>query len=68
MVRAVRIFRVLKVFRDLRVMVSGIMSSAKPLLWALVLLFLIIFIFTVTLLPFVTEEIGKAEKDPRSHM
>eukprot|EP00927_Polykrikos_kofoidii_P017064 TRINITY_DN17749_c0_g1_i1.p1 TRINITY_DN17749_c0_g1~~TRINITY_DN17749_c0_g1_i1.p1 ORF type:complete len:593 (+),score=91.12 TRINITY_DN17749_c0_g1_i1:81-1859(+) len=44
-VRLVRVLRVMRAFSALRVMVLGVMNSAKMLLWALVLMFVIMFMF-----------------------
>ncbi|CAE8674432.1 unnamed protein product [Polarella glacialis] len=50
LVRVARILRVLRFFSELRVMVNGIMGSARLLLWALVLLSLVMFVFGVTII------------------
>merc|ERR1719471_1799045 len=58
--RLVRVFRVLRVarfFNDLRMMVSGIISSMKLLVWAVLLLLVIAFIFAVSVLELVSMEI-----------
>ena len=50
MVRLARILRIVKVvrfFSELRVMVNGVIGSAKSLVWALLLLLLVNFLFGV---------------------
>lgn len=48
LVRVARIIRMLRFFSELRVMVNGIMGSAKPLLWAFVFLLILMFMVGVT--------------------
>ncbi|CAE7753839.1 Cacna1h [Symbiodinium pilosum] len=43
LLRILRVFRVVRYFTDLRVMVQGILISSKTLVWALALLFLLMF-------------------------
>jgi len=43
LLRILRVFRVVRYFTDLRVMVNGILVSSKTLVWALVLLFMLMF-------------------------
>lgn len=59
LVRLVRVTRVFRFFQDLRVMVLGIYGSMKPLLWAMLLLTLIMYIFAVVILQFVSDELAK---------
>eukprot|EP00438_Fugacium_kawagutii_P025328 Skav230903 [mRNA] locus=scaffold3693:13363:14478:- [translate_table: standard] len=59
LVRVVRIFRVLRFFSDLRIMVMGIMGSFKALAWALLLLFIIIYVTGIIILQFVAEAAGE---------
>lgn len=59
LVRVVRIFRVLRFFSDLRIMVMGIMGSFKALAWALLLLFIIIYVTGIIILQFVSEAAGE---------
>ena len=49
-----RILRVVRFFSELRVMVYGIMGSAKSLLWALMLLTLVMFMASVTIMQLAT--------------
>ncbi|CAJ1439847.1 unnamed protein product [Effrenium voratum] len=58
LVRVVRVFRVLRFFADLRIMVMGIMGSFKALVWALLLLFIIIYVTGIIILQFVAEAAG----------
>mmetsp|Transcript_4101 Transcript_4101/g.9577 ORF Transcript_4101/g.9577 Transcript_4101/m.9577 type:complete len:408 (+) Transcript_4101:50-1273(+) len=43
LLRILRVFRVVRYFTDLRVMVHGILMSAKTLIWAIALLFVLMF-------------------------
>ncbi|CAE7812138.1 Cacna1h [Symbiodinium sp. CCMP2592] len=43
LLRILRVFRVVRYFTDLRVMVNGILVSSKTLVWALLLLFMLMF-------------------------
>lgn len=45
LVRVIRVVRTLRIFNDLRAMVRGIFTSIVSLVWALVLLFIICFVF-----------------------
>lgn len=54
LVRVARILRVVRFFSELRVMVYGIMGSAKSLLWALMLLTLVMFMASVTIMQLAT--------------
>jgi len=47
MVRVLRVIRVMRFFRELRLMVCSIMKSVVSLSWAMVLMGIIIFMFTV---------------------
>eukprot|EP00427_Karlodinium_veneficum_P064483 CAMPEP_0169342698 /NCGR_PEP_ID=MMETSP1017-20121227/20139_1 /TAXON_ID=342587 /ORGANISM="Karlodinium micrum, Strain CCMP2283" /LENGTH=741 /DNA_ID=CAMNT_0009438419 /DNA_START=46 /DNA_END=2271 /DNA_ORIENTATION=+ len=62
LMRVVRVVRVVRFFRDLRVMVFGIMNSMRTLSWAVLLLMLIIFVFAVTLVQAVAEELSQQAK------
>lgn len=55
LVRIVRVIRVMQFFRDLRVMVHGIMNSIRALFWCLVLLLMIMFMFAVCFTQVVTD-------------
>eukprot|EP00928_Gymnodinium_smaydae_P031908 TRINITY_DN23264_c0_g2_i1.p1 TRINITY_DN23264_c0_g2~~TRINITY_DN23264_c0_g2_i1.p1 ORF type:complete len:598 (+),score=57.58 TRINITY_DN23264_c0_g2_i1:71-1795(+) len=60
LIRIMRIVRVMRFFQDLRNMVSGILVSIKPLLWAMVLLTMIAFMFAIFILEMVSTEITAA--------
>ncbi|CAE7775554.1 CAC [Symbiodinium sp. CCMP2456] len=47
LVRVVRVFRVVKFFRSLRTLVQSLMATMKSLFWAMILLALIIYIFSI---------------------
>eukprot|EP00931_Biecheleriopsis_adriatica_P057510 TRINITY_DN34129_c0_g1_i1.p1 TRINITY_DN34129_c0_g1~~TRINITY_DN34129_c0_g1_i1.p1 ORF type:complete len:695 (+),score=120.51 TRINITY_DN34129_c0_g1_i1:60-2144(+) len=64
LVRSFRIIRVFAFFRDLRVMLAGIMSSTRPLFWALVLLLCIMYLLAVCLLQFAGLEFLAKSNDP----
>eukprot|EP00931_Biecheleriopsis_adriatica_P064630 TRINITY_DN39382_c0_g1_i1.p1 TRINITY_DN39382_c0_g1~~TRINITY_DN39382_c0_g1_i1.p1 ORF type:complete len:723 (-),score=112.29 TRINITY_DN39382_c0_g1_i1:55-1899(-) len=49
-VKVLRVIRTVRFFKDLRVMVNGVMSSAKSLLWAAVLLSLVMFVYGVVVM------------------
>jgi hypothetical protein len=55
-VRGFRIVRVFAFFRDLRVMVAGIVYSLYSLVWAMLLLMSMMFLFSVCLLQFAIDE------------
>jgi len=54
-VRVIRIIRVARFFRELRILISAILHSARPMLWAIVLLLMIMFICSVHLAQAVTD-------------
>lgn len=54
LVRVVRVMRTLRIFNDLRSMVRGIMTSIISLVWAVVLLFLILFVIGILVTQVVT--------------
>eukprot|EP00928_Gymnodinium_smaydae_P017392 TRINITY_DN16644_c0_g5_i1.p1 TRINITY_DN16644_c0_g5~~TRINITY_DN16644_c0_g5_i1.p1 ORF type:complete len:658 (+),score=80.83 TRINITY_DN16644_c0_g5_i1:99-2072(+) len=62
LVRIMRLVRVMRFFQDLRNMVSGILVSIKPLVWALVLLTMIAFMFSIFILEMVGTEILTATR------
>jgi len=55
--RVLKMIRLVKMLNDLRVMVAGILSSLKPLAWALLLLGIIMYVFSVCVLQFVAERV-----------
>jgi len=55
--RIVRVLRLVREFHDLEVMVMGILSSLKSLVWAMVLLGMIVFMFAAVFMEFVTNEL-----------
>ncbi|CAE7946587.1 SCN11A [Symbiodinium sp. KB8] len=63
LVRVARVLRVLRFFSDLRVMIMGVLSSLKALMWALILLFFIIYITAVCILQFVGEYLADNPQD-----
>jgi len=52
--RAIRIVRLLRFFKELRVMVFSILCCARPLLWAMLLVLVVIFVFGIYLTQIVT--------------
>jgi len=64
LVRSFRIVRVFKAFRDLRVMLAGILQSLRSLVWAGLLLLAIMYLVAVCLLQFAGEEMSLQELDP----
>jgi hypothetical protein len=63
--RIIRIIRLLRFFQDLRIMVAGILGSLQSLVWALVLLFLVMFVVATSVMQIVSEELAihKSQKD-----
>eukprot|EP00928_Gymnodinium_smaydae_P089561 TRINITY_DN7350_c0_g4_i1.p1 TRINITY_DN7350_c0_g4~~TRINITY_DN7350_c0_g4_i1.p1 ORF type:complete len:640 (+),score=110.64 TRINITY_DN7350_c0_g4_i1:23-1921(+) len=57
LVRVIRVVRVMRFFKDLRVMIASILMSVKSLCWALLLLFLLAFMFATFILEFVSGEL-----------
>jgi len=56
--RIIRIIRLLRFFQDLRIMVAGILGSLQSLVWALVLLFLVMFVVATSVMQIVAEELA----------
>merc|ERR1719356_361076 len=48
--RTMRVLRVTRFLRDLRVLLTGILSSIKSLFWALALLLMVTYLFSVCIL------------------
>lgn len=63
LVRLVRIVRLLRVFRQLRVVVQTVAASLKPLLWALILLSVVIFLSSVMILQLIDGERQELDAD-----
>mmetsp|Transcript_142830 Transcript_142830/g.362583 ORF Transcript_142830/g.362583 Transcript_142830/m.362583 type:complete len:653 (+) Transcript_142830:68-2026(+) len=63
-VRVARVVRVARIFSDLRIMVSGIFVSLKSLVWAILLLFLLAFMFGVLILEFVAGQLLEMDSRP----
>lgn len=57
-IRIVRSVRIMRFFRELRIMVYGIQSSVQSLIWALILLLLVMFVFSVYITQTVAEELS----------
>eukprot|EP00931_Biecheleriopsis_adriatica_P017007 TRINITY_DN12349_c0_g1_i1.p1 TRINITY_DN12349_c0_g1~~TRINITY_DN12349_c0_g1_i1.p1 ORF type:complete len:611 (-),score=105.18 TRINITY_DN12349_c0_g1_i1:60-1892(-) len=66
LVRSFRIIRLFKAFRDLRVMLAGILQSLRSLVWAGLLLLSIMYLTAVILLQFTGEEMHLQLTDPRT--
>jgi len=62
--RGLRIIRILRFFTHLRIIVAGIMSSFRPLLWAVLVLFVTTYLFGMCMLPFVADELASLAKEP----
>lgn len=56
MVRALRVLRLVRMFRALRIMVASILSSMVSLIWALVLLVVVLYLFSICFLQGVVSE------------
>lgn len=63
LVRVNRMIKVLRFFKDLRIMILGIMSALTSLLWAGILLFMVIFVFALVFMQFVTDHLASNPKD-----
>lgn len=63
LVRVIRVIRTFRFFNDLRAMVQGIFASILSLFWALVLLFLICFVFGIFITQMVTTHRSKEGGD-----
>eukprot|EP00931_Biecheleriopsis_adriatica_P072691 TRINITY_DN4710_c0_g1_i2.p1 TRINITY_DN4710_c0_g1~~TRINITY_DN4710_c0_g1_i2.p1 ORF type:complete len:584 (+),score=75.80 TRINITY_DN4710_c0_g1_i2:45-1796(+) len=58
LVRVLRVVRTLQAFRDLRIIVNGVLSSAKPLFWCVILLTLIMFTFSLIVMHAISYHLG----------
>lgn len=54
LIRIIRVVRLLRFFHDLRTMVYGILYTMKSLMWALILLVLVMYMFSVCLMQIMT--------------
>merc|ERR1712232_528963 len=68
LVRILRMLRVFRFFKDLRIMVVGILASMRPLFWALILLFLVMYVFAVGLLQIVVENYEQQSSDNQDEL
>jgi len=66
--RSLRIIRVLKVFKDLRIMMAGIMHSLQSLIWAGLLLLTIMYVVSICVLQFASDEFSMRERDPNASL
>jgi len=62
-VRIARVIRVLKAFRELRLMVASIVSSARNLLWVVLVLCVMLYVFGITFTSAVTMELESLPKE-----
>ncbi|CAK0898532.1 unnamed protein product [Prorocentrum cordatum] len=65
LVRLIRVVRLMDCFRELRMMVDGILNCGKVLLWAFLLLVLVTFTYAVVCLEFISEWLAQVEQDMR---
>eukprot|EP00746_Dinoflagellata_sp_MGD_P108356 gnl/MRDRNA2_/MRDRNA2_46281_c0_seq1.p1 gnl/MRDRNA2_/MRDRNA2_46281_c0~~gnl/MRDRNA2_/MRDRNA2_46281_c0_seq1.p1 ORF type:complete len:339 (-),score=42.60 gnl/MRDRNA2_/MRDRNA2_46281_c0_seq1:61-1077(-) len=65
LVRILRVVRITRFFRELRIMVCGIQSSLQSLVWAMVLLFLVMFMFAVYIMQSVTDHLTRSSEGQR---
>lgn len=63
-VRSFRIIRMFKVFKDLRIMLAGVVYSLRSLVWAGLLLSAIMYLTAVCLGQYASEEIAQKTKNP----
>jgi len=64
MVRVLRVIRVVRLFRELRLMVCSIIQSLVSLSWALCLLFLIMYLFTICFMHAAVVYLHESSGDP----
>mmetsp|Transcript_54406 Transcript_54406/g.121747 ORF Transcript_54406/g.121747 Transcript_54406/m.121747 type:complete len:569 (-) Transcript_54406:306-2012(-) len=62
-VRIARVIRVLKAFRELRLMVASIVSSARNLLWVIMVLCVMLYVFGISFTSAVAMELESLPKD-----
>jgi hypothetical protein len=62
-IRVVRVVRVLHLFEELRQIVGSMMSSFGVLMWSLVILFLVIYLFSVVFLQFILDAGHRADSE-----
>jgi len=62
LVRVLRVIRMLRFFSDLRVMVKGIVLSLKPLIFAMFLLTMIMFMFAIAIMQIVQDELAASSQ------
>eukprot|EP00930_Biecheleria_cincta_P042263 TRINITY_DN29073_c0_g1_i1.p1 TRINITY_DN29073_c0_g1~~TRINITY_DN29073_c0_g1_i1.p1 ORF type:complete len:540 (-),score=94.46 TRINITY_DN29073_c0_g1_i1:16-1635(-) len=60
--RVLRVFRIMKFFKDLRVMLAAIVSTVKTAYFALVLIFMIMYMFAVAITQMVAEHVKEREE------
>jgi len=63
LLRILRVFRVVRYFTDLRVMVQGILLSAKTLVWAIALLMVLMFSVTVCICQLLRPYLASLDSD-----
>jgi len=61
LLRAFKVLRVVRVFNVLRTMIAGIISSIRPLMWAMLLLFIIKYVFAVCLLQMIADDLANVD-------
>jgi hypothetical protein len=62
--RILRLIRMVRMLHDLRTMVAGLACSMKPLFWAIMLIFLITYMYSVCVLQFVAYQLSAGEDLP----
>merc|ERR1719252_253498 len=63
LIRVARSVRLMQFSRDLRALIHGMVYCLKPLFWAIVLLLLIMFMFTVVLMEFAIDAFATPEEE-----
>eukprot|EP00931_Biecheleriopsis_adriatica_P086846 TRINITY_DN61415_c0_g1_i1.p1 TRINITY_DN61415_c0_g1~~TRINITY_DN61415_c0_g1_i1.p1 ORF type:complete len:564 (+),score=108.13 TRINITY_DN61415_c0_g1_i1:90-1781(+) len=59
--RVLRVFRVMKFFKDLRILLAAIVSTIKTAYFALILIFMIMYMFAVAITQMVAEHVVECE-------
>ncbi|CAJ1361705.1 unnamed protein product [Effrenium voratum] len=62
-VRIAKVIRVLKAFRELRLMVASIVSSARNLLWVILIICVLLYVFGISFTSAVALELEMSSKD-----
>lgn len=62
LVRMLRMVRLFRFFKQLRIVVQTVTASFRPLIWALILLFVVIYLFSVLMLQLIEDQMVNSEE------